>query len=481
MAFIPTDYAHIQPIHRAGLQDLIEGLGKGFQVGTMPARFAEEQKQRHLMNALNQLKLDEEPERFKGAQQAQTAQNALRQAQAQQAQMQMARMKAFSDLLQQRQGASSSQGGGQNVPIPGANEGLQQPVIGQGQAPMRMPEGMDGGGDVLRETMQAPQNMGAQADMSDAQGQLSGSGEMPSPQGQPSSQGVQSFTIPGNPNLARFDEMYKKHPEFQDMFKKQFNIPAPSVHQDPQSGQVFAQRQLPSGAVEVRAIRAGRQPEDIELAKDIAKADAGEYKATNEQIQNLDQLGNNLDFMIDTVNANAGDAAKVIGPWNSALTKYWTGDPKQLELLGQISSSTGNILLEAAKQLKGATTGRQMSAINAVKPNAQDRFPMFVGKLKAMKVLQDFQRQQAALRNRYIRQGFSAADASEKVKNELSFKPIQKRIDGLFNNAKLQIQRQEKFHGQNYSPDVLSTAKKYGISPDEVIKRLQQQGVSGGY
>lgn len=449
MAFEPVNYAGIAPIGAPGLRDAFSSLMQGYEQARRPAQIEQQLR----TEALRQKLLEAQA---KYAPQEAASRLALRQAQlgaantaARKAQMEMARMQAFSDLLKQR-----------HEPSTGGDMGAQAPPVGgspigsgMGGAPMRL--------DAQEQDMgvrDAGGMAGAPQGLQD--GQMPGADETePSQKGQET--GMQSYTIPGNPALAHIDELYKNHPEFQDMFKKQFGLGAPSVHQDPQSGQVFAQRQLPSGAVEVRAIRAGRQPEQIELAKDIAKADAEEYKETNKQIQSLDQLGNNLDFMIDTVNKNAPNAKDVIGPWNSVLTRLWTGDPQQLELLGQISSSTGNILLEAAKQLKGATTGRQMSAINAVKPNVQDRFPVFLGKLRAMKILQEFQQRQATLRNRYIRQGVPASEASERVRKELSFDPIQKRIDGLLKSAKQQAMMQEKMQqGTPHAPRTMQIEGK---------------------
>lgn len=75
MAFQQTSVAGIAPIGNPALRDLTQTLMRGYMAARMPKQIQQQEEQRELANQLSQLKISEEPERFrlaKALMQAQT-------------------------------------------------------------------------------------------------------------------------------------------------------------------------------------------------------------------------------------------------------------------------------------------------------------------------------------------------------------------------------------------------------------------------
>jgi hypothetical protein len=100
----------------------------------------------------------------------------------------------------------------------------------------------------------------------------------------------------------------------------------------------------------------------------------------------------------------------VVGPIKQPLTN-WFGSPQQQQLLGQLSTSSGEIALQVASALKGAWTGRDQSMVNDIKASPRDFPDVFIGKLKAQKLINDALQERSALVAQNLKQGMSSIDA----------------------------------------------------------------------
>lgn len=126
----------------------------------------------------------------------------------------------------------------------------------------------------------------------------------------------------------------------------------------------------------------------VKVAKDkamesgLGKIGAESYGDATKNIGILGDKQASLHRLTDVLESNP-HPDQIIGPFNSWSSKYF-GNPEDQKALGDIMSSSGNILMDAASGIKGAFTGRDMSFVNSMKPNANDPYFVFVGKLKAM-------------------------------------------------------------------------------------------------
>lgn len=233
----------------------------------------------------------------------------------------------------------------------------------------------------------------------------------------------------GSPAMRGIDALYSQHPEFQDLFNKSGFKTSKNVKLDPGTGQVFMETSFPSGRKEVKATSAGRSPESIDFAKKLAEGDAKIYGNAVDQLSNLSNQADNLDYISDLLSRNP-QAGGVVGPVNAWVTRI-AGKPEDKALLGHLATTSGNIALDAAKSIKGAFTGRDQALINSIKPNIKDQYPEFVGKLKAMRLLNNLVTKRLSLISRYLRSGKSSPDAIALAKKETDLNKIRPQLDKL--------------------------------------------------
>ncbi len=86
MPFQPINFAQIRPQGAPFFRDLAQNLAQGLQLGRMPEQLQQKSEMNRLANAMSQLKLQQEPERFSAEQGSSGILSQLRQAQLQQAQ-----------------------------------------------------------------------------------------------------------------------------------------------------------------------------------------------------------------------------------------------------------------------------------------------------------------------------------------------------------------------------------------------------------
>jgi hypothetical protein len=236
---------------------------------------------------------------------------------------------------------------------------------------------------------------------------------------------------PGNPNLYHMDELYMQRPDMRDQFNKNGLKMSQQVKQSPETGQVFREVTYPSGRTEIQAMDVGRSPEEIARAKEIGKSDIKVYERALESVDAAGGAMDNLDYIIDKINESP-NFDQVLGPVTNWLAT-WTGSDEDKKLIGEVQSAVGNIVLDAAKSIKGSFTGRDMSLINSVKPGMKDFPQVFKGKLSAMRALAELVSQRNSKIASYIREGMSPDKAIKRAQKETDLGVIRKDVEMLIN------------------------------------------------
>jgi hypothetical protein len=136
-----------------------------------------------------------------------------------------------------------------------------------------------------------------------------------------------------------------------------------------------------------------------------------------------------LDALTDAVENNP-EFRNVTGRIKQPLTN-WLGTPEQKQLLGSLQSSSGEIALQVAPALKGAFTGRDQALINTIKASPNDFPDVFIGKLKAQKLINAALSERAKLTAELIEKGSSPLQASEMAAKKTPLSRFKSAIDKL--------------------------------------------------
>ena len=389
MAYQPINYAGIAPIENTGMSQFSDMFSKAIKAGSMPQRRSQEMQAAELANAMNQVKLANAPQMAKATLEESIANARLKQQQAQQVESEMQGMQEMQRML-----------------------GISQPDA-------------------------QPQMQPQQGQLMDVQESVSETG--PAPGGaQETASESRDFVVKSAPNespmLKQADNLWKTQPHMRGRMRKLGFEGKSQFSEHGRSGQVFQTTQLPSGAIEMKAYQVGRTPEAIERAKEFAKLDVGVAEQASSNVSEIDGLEGNFEMIGDMIkDPNFYD---VTGPLNSKTGMQFFMNPEQRTIFGKTSTAIGDIVLQAAKNIKGAFTGRDQTLINSLKPNMSDFPEVFVGKYLAMRELGDLTRKRNSLIGKYIRQGMTAGDAKDKAKSETSFDQVRGRYEGLTSTKK---------------------------------------------
>ncbi len=279
------------------------------------------------------------------------------------------------------------------------------------------------------------------------------------------------ITNPGNKNQYHIDEIYEKNPQLRSEFEKQGFKKKQSVKSDPSSGQTFIQTTYPSGKTIIEAIKVGEQPKDIARNKEQGKIAGQIYGDAIKGSNSLEAQNASLDQLISNITENP-IAKNVIGPVQNRVVQ-WAGSPEERNLLGQIMSGSGNIMLSVADNVKGAWSGKDMAMVNGIKPNVNDTFDVFVGKLKSYRALNELTKQRTDLIAELIDKGIAPHEAAKIARDKISFEPIKKQYEEVLKNSssKNKISSTNTFNSRE---EALSHLDK--LSPQEKMKILYSMG-----
>ena len=243
-----------------------------------------------------------------------------------------------------------------------------------------------------------------------------------------------------NPGMDKIDEAYYSNPMVKKFLEGQGYKEKISTHQDPASGQVFQTIEYPSGKIEQRAYKIGDKPEDVTERKEVAKERvkyrgelANNYSAVQDNLANTDMA---LKLLEDNPNAK-----NVIGPVNQHMARLF-GKDEDRELLGQLSTTSGNVALDAAKAIKGAFTGRDLGLINSMKFNPADTYGQFVGKLKAMKILNENVAKKVEFIDKQMGSGMSRIEAMKAARETMGLDEVTSEVKGLMRGVSAEQNQQ---------------------------------------
>ena len=225
--------------------------------------------------------------------------------------------------------------------------------------------------------------------------------------------------------LSNADKIYKENPMLRKYFAKLGFDAGQTINFNPTTGEQIVTTKLPSGQIEHRLEKIGTSSAESERnSKSLGELE-DRYSAVSDDVSNLDNIIESL---------RNPNSKEVLGPVNSFLA-YYNGSPEEQDLLGQFSTMSGNIALDAAKSIKGAFTGRDMTLLNSVKGNVKDPYGVFVGKAKAMSILAGGVQARLKIVSEMQRQGYSKIEAEETAKKTINFDGIAKQVEKTIRDA----------------------------------------------
>lgn len=238
----------------------------------------------------------------------------------------------------------------------------------------------------------------------------------------------------GNPKLYNIDALYESNPLFHKFFKDYNLNKNVKVTTNPQTNETIIQTTYPSGKITAEAVQVGKTPEEIQFSKETAKSRAKFLDNSAPTITNLESMQSNLDEIANILNTES-ESINVAGRMNKPFTELF-GNQAQQDILGRLKTLTGNIMLEAGKNIKGAFTGRDISLINDLKPNATDPYYMFVAKTAAMQAYNRLALDRVNLMTDLVEQGMSPVKAAKVAAQKTPFEPIMKHYQEQLKGAK---------------------------------------------
>lgn len=241
----------------------------------------------------------------------------------------------------------------------------------------------------------------------------------------------------------------------------------PKIDTKVQDGMLI--KSYPSGRVTSTPI--GLQPGEKKRVETMGAIPAKSYEKATDTLANLDSIQSNLDHIVDVLQ-DSPNANNLIGPINQHLAKFF-GNPTDQAAVGQIMSATGNIVLDAAKDIKGAFTGRDQTLINSMKPNAGDPYFVFLGKTKGMAELNRMTQNRLSKYADYLSEGMAPHKALSKAREETDFSNLAPKVSGFVKNAE---RREMIKSGKNPTFESKEDAIQFlnGLPVQERIKLLRR-------
>jgi len=214
----------------------------------------------------------------------------------------------------------------------------------------------------------------------------------------------------------------------------------------------------------------GLSPKQESYEKGIGKYNSDAYGKHVEAANALQNQDVALDNMISEL--DNPEFYNTTGPVSSFLTN-WAGTPEKQQLLGSLRTSSGEIALQVAPSLKGAFTGRDQSLLNTIKANPDTDMPdVFIGKLKAQKMIGSLLGERHKLAAEYIDNGMSALKANEKAAQQTPLSKYKHEIDKLI-SPKISLKNPNTGESKRFTKDEISKLikeKKLKLTPEQAKK-----------
>lgn len=263
---------------------------------------------------------------------------------------------------------------------------------------------------------------------------------------------------------SKYDELWKNNPIIRDQF------PGTSVTTkiDPASGQAYEIYKLPSGKIEYKAVQAGKTPYEREFEKGLASNAVEQLKVNDAAFQNGMEQQGNFEALDKIIGENIELFKDTTGPLQSRLSPYLSSKEVQ-DMYGRLQAILGNIKLTAAKDIKGAFTGRDQQMIDDLKPNVSDTPAVFYAKLQALKGVHEMMQNRRKMISNLVRNGTDPVTAASFAVEAF---PV-KGIEQTFEQARLK----RYYDGQEWQFNTVQEAKKFD---QKISNAMKGRGVIGG-
>lgn len=274
---------------------------------------------------------------------------------------------------------------------------------------------------------------------------LSGNGPSNVPRGTMDQGGGQAFTSPdAMQRQIQNKEITSQQPSIPGLtyaqaalLSDQLGLPKPEVREvDGQLIGISAFGNFP--------IAKGMSPEEKAFKAELGTSKGKAYNELTTNYQSISNQNVALDNLIDLA-TNDPNFNNVTGPVNSFLTK-WAGSPENKKLLGQLQSTSGEITLQVAPSLKGAFTGGDQKMVNVIKASPSDFPDVFVGKLKAQKLINTVLQERSKKAANYIQDGYSQLESIDRATKETPLDKYRDQVEDMVNPVKAT----RKLNGKNY-------------------------------
>lgn len=244
----------------------------------------------------------------------------------------------------------------------------------------------------------------------------------------------QKILNPGNPQFYNIDAAYDSNPLFHQYFKEMGLSKNIKIVTNPKTNEAVIQTIHPSGKVTIEAVPVGKTPGDVKFEEETAKSRAKFLDESAPSIIALESSQENLDNIANLLNERA-ESINSVGRMNKPFVELF-GTQEQQDILGTLKTQTGTILMDAAKNIKGAFTGRDMNFINDMKPNASDPYYMFVAKAATMQAFNKMALDRLNLITDLVQNNMSPIDAAKIATKKIPLEPLMKQYHENLKEAK---------------------------------------------
>jgi hypothetical protein len=242
-------------------------------------------------------------------------------------------------------------------------------------------------------------------------------------------EGTTSYIIePGMPGGDKLNKLWED-PLMREAIKDAGYNKTSQFRQSPETGQVFETINWPNGKKEIRVHQVGTSISDQQFQKAIGGSRGDTYKEASQNVRSSSQAGANINHVIDLM--NNPEFENISGPVNSFFAKY-TGSDEQADLLGQMVSSSNEIVLSRARTIPGTFTNADLAFMRQTKGDIHKDFAAtFRGKMKALKVANDLVGARNAKVMEHLRAGDPEEVAVAKARKEVPIKPLQDAVERI--------------------------------------------------
>lgn len=238
----------------------------------------------------------------------------------------------------------------------------------------------------------------------------------------------------GNPNLYAMDEALEQDP-FIKKYAKQLGFEKNvTFKQNPNTGETIMQTVLPSGKTIFESIQVGKTPGEVRFEEKEAEQRAKSVQESSDLMRSIQDTNDNLDSAIDTFNQNI-ESLNVVGKLNKTATELF-GTPEQKQLLGQLESNFGNIVVSVGANIKGPMTGGERALINQMKPNTNEPVDIAIAKMQALRETNEVAYQREKIYADAIRNGVPQDKARELAREKVSLAPVKQHFNQILSNIK---------------------------------------------